>query len=117
MSYTSWGNGPTTLRPRYSRYVEIRAPNSRHSEPRNAHIPDLVHQPVGDDRKADRHQQRVVRRRRHVDVEVVGGGDVRLLLTLLFGVLLERRLAGGLLEGLDLTIAGTLGHLQARRFR
>src|SRR5918992_125753 len=41
MSYTCSGNGPWMLRPRYSRYVEIRAPKNRHSEPRNAHMPSL----------------------------------------------------------------------------
>src|SRR6266540_6669098 len=42
MSYTWAGVGPEVLRPRYSREVEIRAPNSRHSEPRNAHTAILA---------------------------------------------------------------------------
>src|SRR3954454_11234681 len=35
---TSCGNGPLTLRPLYTRYVEIRDVNSMHSEPMNAQI-------------------------------------------------------------------------------
>ena len=33
---------PPAVRPRYSMYVEIRPPNSRHSEPRNSHIASLL---------------------------------------------------------------------------
>src|SRR5919199_5054003 len=40
MSYTSWGLiEPGLLCPLNSRYVEIRAPKSRHSDPRKAHMP------------------------------------------------------------------------------
>ena len=38
MSYRLCGVGPDTARWRYRMYVEISAPNSMHSEPRNAHI-------------------------------------------------------------------------------
>ena len=38
MSKTSSGKGPTRLWPRYTRYVEIRAPKNRQSEPRNSHM-------------------------------------------------------------------------------
>ena len=42
MSNTSEGYGPVWLAPRYSTYVVIKAPKSRHSDPRNSHIASFV---------------------------------------------------------------------------
>jgi hypothetical protein len=42
MSKMSAGYGGSVLAPRYSRYVEISAPKSRHSEDRNSHIASFV---------------------------------------------------------------------------
>ena len=38
MLKTSSGKGPTRLWPRYTRYVEMRDPKKRQSEPRNNHM-------------------------------------------------------------------------------
>ena len=42
MSHSCAGPGEPVCRPRYSMYVEMSPPNSRHSLPRNNHIASLL---------------------------------------------------------------------------